>query len=144
MTVTRTEARDEILAQFKTVWDAGPESTGVLVRYPDAPNDPPSTQVSWARVTVQHNPTGGQATLSGAQGKRRYRRFGLVTVQIFTIFGQGLVLADRLSETAQVAFEGVSTPGGVIFRSVNAVEIGRSKEWFQTNVVAQFEYDEVK
>lgn len=145
MTATRTQARDEILTQFKTVWDAGPESTGVLVRYPDAPSDPPSTQVPWVRMTVQHNPTGGQVTLRGAIGERRFRRFGIVTVQVFTIFGEGMVLADRLSEIVQGAFEGVRTsPGGVIFRAVNAVEIGKSKEWFQTNVLAQFEYDEVK
>lgn len=145
MTATRTQARDEILDQFKTVWDADPESTGVLVRYPDKPSDPPSTQVPWARVTVQHNPTGGQVTLSGATGSRRFRRFGLVTIQIFTIFGEGLVKADELARVAQGAFEGVRTsPGGVIFRAVNAVEIGKSKEWFQTNVLAQFEYDEVK
>jgi hypothetical protein len=68
-----------------------------------------------------------------------------VTAQIFTEFGDGQVLADSLATVARDAFEGeVTSPGRVIFRNVRAVDVGPDGHWTQTNVLAEFEYDEVK
>ena len=150
MTATITEAYDAILTTFKDAWDADSTASSVPVQYQDVPKDDfpakAATASAWARVTVLHNPaTGGQATLSGEVGNRRFRRFGTITVNIFTPVGDGKKLAHELQTVAMRAFEGVRTTGtGVIFRNVRHTEIGPEGEYDQNNVLAEFEYDEVR
>lgn len=148
MTATLTQARDEVLAVFKAAWDADVASQGVYVQYEGGPaSDPPDdTSSPWARVAVRHNPVQpGKVTLGRApDGRSRYRRSGLVLIQLFTPSGEGLSMADSLATIARRAFEGVSTsPGNVIFRTVSVNEVGENRGWFQTNVTTQFEYDEI-
>lgn len=143
MTATVTQARDEMLTTFRTAWTAGPPSSTLPVLYPDVSQEVPSSG-AWARVTVKHS-YGEQATLSGETGQRRFRHTGIVTVQIFTPTGDGQVLSDQLVAIAKGAFEGVTTsPGRVMFRNVRVNEVGQQGQWFQVNVLADFEYDEVK
>lgn len=148
MTLTFAQARDEILTLFKTAWDAG--ASGVEVVYDDTPTDKPSAAqlanenaTAWARVTLRHS-IGRQASLSGAQAVRRWEREGTLFVQIFTSYGTGLQTADTLAKVAVDALEGATTPGGVWFRDVSFREVGIDGPWYQTNVVATFQYDEVK
>lgn len=144
MTATLTQARDEMLAVFRESWLADPASAQLPVLYPDTKSVPPTTGKGWVRVMVQHG-SGGQATLSNAAGRRRFRHTGIVFVQIFTDRGDGMVLADQLASVAKNAFEGVTTdPGRVTFYRVRVREVGPDGQWFQTNVLADFEYDEVK
>ncbi len=149
MTSTLLNARDEMLELFRAAWLGSPESASVLVIYPDTLADVPKgndsnrNPIPWARVSVNHY-TGTQASLSGDTGRRRWRRTGDVIVQIFTPFGTGLSLSDRLSMIALAAFEGQSTPSGVWFRGVRSEEIGQDGSWFQANVIAEFTYDEVR
>lgn len=144
MTVsTIAQARNEMLAVLKTAWEAGTESAELPMLYWDRAQDPP-TEGSWARATVQHS-TGRQATLSGATGERRFRSTGIITVQLFTVSDDGLVLSDALVQIVKNAFAGVTTsPGGVHLRNVRPREIGHDGIWFNTNVLADFEYDEVR
>lgn len=149
MTATVFQARDEILSLFKAAWDAGAESAGVLVLYADSKADIPTgmdadnNPLPWARVTVQH--IGSlQGSLAGSHGTRRWTRNGIVTVQIFTAFGTGLSLSDKLAMIALGAFEGKETASHVWFRNVRPEEIGQDGVWFQTNVIAEFTYDEVR
>ena len=142
MTATRTEARDEILGTFRTAWLASSASQDLPVIYPDSAADKPASG-AYARVAVSHI-DGRTATLAGATGYRRFRREGFVTVSIYTPIGGGLTLNDDLSTIVVNAFEGVMTTSGVIFRNVRAQEAGRDGSRFQTNVLADFEYDEVK
>lgn len=145
MTATLTQARDEILGTFKTAWDAGAETVGKTVLYPNVGNqEPPTAEELWARVTVQHF-VGAQVTLSGATGARRFRHNGLVTVQLFAPSGEGLETLDAAATIVKQAFEGVTTsPGRVLFRNVRVNEIGPDGQWFNVNVLADFEYDEVR
>lgn len=143
MTATLGQARDEICAVFRTAWIAGPPSSTLPVLYPDVSQEIPASS-AWARVTVAHN-VGGQATLANESGQRRFRHVGIVTVQIFTPTGDGQVLSDQLITIVKDAFEGVTTtPGRVIFRRTRVNEVGQEGQWFQVNVLADFEYDEVK
>jgi hypothetical protein len=148
VTATIEQARDDIHARFKTDWDANPESTGILVLYRDRGGEVPDAQDvngnpnAYARITVQHV-AGIQPTVGSATGQRRFRNDGFVTVQIFTAGGTGEVKSDRLIKVAQDAFRGKRTPQGVIFRDVSVNEIGESGDWFQANVTALFEYDEI-
>lgn len=142
MTATVAVARNEMMATFKTAWDASSVSQNVPVLYPDVSGDPP-TSGAWTRVTVIHD-SGEQATLASHQGLRRYHRTGTIVVQLFTPAGGGQVSSDALCKVVTDAFEGVTTASGVIFRNVIQKEIGQDGAWFQVNVQAGFEYDEVR
>ena len=85
-----------------------------------------------------------QATLSGPIGRRRFRRFGVLIVQLLVPSGRGLSGGTDYAKLIQDAYEGVTSPGGVIFRNVRVNEIGQSGSFYQTNVSADFEYDEIK
>lgn len=143
MTATVSQAKDEILAQYRTTWLADSTSVDVPIHWWNVRNQKPPTSGAWARITVQHA-FGGQPTVGKNAGARRYRRTGLVTVEIWTPSGDS-TLADALSMIALSAFEGKRTsPGGVWFRNVRPNEIGQDGVWFKTNVLADFVYDEVR
>ena len=143
---TIAEARNEILLHFTTAWDAGTPPIPLLLyddKHKDLPADAP-----YARITIRHN-VFTQRTLGGkiasGGGGSRFTRFGIVTVQIFTLSDDGLTSADVLVDLALDAFEGESTGSDRIeFRNARANEIGQDGPWFQTNVIAEFEYDRVK
>lgn len=148
MSATIETARDDITKMFLDAWEADAISQNLPVIYWDLPNEIPSedsgdSPPAWARLTIQHT-WGSQATLSGDTGKRRWLRRGMATVQIFTPTGDGLSLSDKLTMVAMRAFEGRSTASGIWFRYVRADEVGPDGVWFQTNVLASFEYDEVR
>lgn len=136
-----TEARNLITAHFQTAWDAQTPPVPLLIyddRHTDLPDNAP-----YARITVRHNVM-DQRTL-GATGNRRFRRFGVVTVQIFAISNQGLALADVFAKVALDAFEGKNTASDQVeFRNARINEIGEDGPWFQINVVSDFDYDEIK
>jgi len=143
MSLTRKQAIDEICTVFKTAWDTTGHGARVKYQNVGETSTPPSGQDPWARVVIRHS-TSGQVSLAGAVGTRRFSRTGLITVQIMEVVGQGLSAATDLPKIVQDAFEGVSTPGGVWFRDVAINEVGPDGDFFQTNVVAYFEYDEIK
>lgn len=135
MSLTPTEARDEILELFRAAWAAHAGAPQVF--YWDTPHDPPRS-TPFARVTLRHA-TGN----NDAIGNRLFERMGTVTVQIFTTFGTGLQESDVLSKVAMDAYQGKSTPGGAWFRNVRLNEIGQDGEFFQVQVLADFTYCEV-
>ena len=139
---TFNEANNEILAAFKAAWD----TTGFVVAYENVKSQdtvPPSGSAPWARVTLRHT-FGDQASLASVGGVRRWRRDGLVTVQIFIPLGEGLSEGYSLAKTVVDAFEGTATASSVWFRNVRVNEVGSDGEWYQVNVLADFTYDEVK
>lgn len=137
------QARDEMLAKFRTAWLADDTSAELPILYADIAQEIPESG-AWARIAVRHN-IGGAATLGGEVGNRRFRHEGIVSVQVFTEHSDGLVLSDELTTIAKDAFEGeVTSPGRVIFRNVAINEVGLDGQWFQVNVLAEFEYDEIK
>jgi hypothetical protein len=142
---TIQEARDEILLHFTNAWNV--QTSPPLLVYDDQPRDLPN-DASWARIMVEHTffsqaTLGGKVSLGG--GGSRFRRAGLVTVQIFTPVGDGLTTADPLVDLAIDAFEGESTGSDRIeFRNARANEVGSDGAWTQVNVLAEFEYDRVK
>jgi hypothetical protein len=141
-----TTARDDILTLFSTAWNAGPPSQGIAVLYDDSIGIKPKSGqplLPWVRAVVRHL-SGGQASLSNFNGVSRYRRSGIFTVQVFTPYGGGLSLSDSLVSVIVNAFEGKASTNGVWFRQIRVNEIGQEGVWYQTNVLINFEYDEVK
>lgn len=140
MSLSFTQARDEILGQFKTAWDASVFSGAPVVYWDktsadDKPN--PDTTEVWVRMTVRH-----EIGRNDAIGNRLFQREGTVTAQLFTRFGTGLANVDAASKVIVDAYQGQSTSGGVWFRNVRMNEVGQDGQWFQTNILADFEYVE--
>lgn len=141
---TPTEARDDVYGIITTAWGAlGP------IDYEDRPHDeattaiPPKTIIPWIRITMHHT-NGAQVTLSNSVGNRRFRRYGVIMVQVFSPLGSSLRDPENHSKIVNDALEGVATPHDVLIRNVRMDEKGSDGHWFQTNVIADFEYDEVK
>ena len=68
-------------------------------------------------------------------------------VQIFVplSLGEGLLLDSKLAIIARDAYEGQRTVSDIWFRNVRINEVGSSSDaWFQTNVLAEFFYEELK
>ena len=139
MSLTVAEGRDDILTVVKTAWD----TTGFTMVYDDQVGSIPTTMVTWARTTVGHA-GGGQATLSGSLGQQRYKRTGVVIVQIFTPSSEGLFSSDNSAKVIMDAFDGKSSENGVWFKNVRFVEVGPDGDFYQCNVLIDFEYDEIK
>lgn len=144
------QARDEILALFKTAWDAGAESSGIAVIYPDDGTQPPDAQETgkagsptpWARVSLIHA-AGGTASLTGGLGIHKETSEGFLQCEIYVAPAQGLRQADRLAKIVKNAFRGQTTAGGATFRNVRHQEIGRDGAWVRMDVLVEFEYDEI-
>ncbi len=141
MSLTQTQARDAINAAFKAALDAynTANATSYAAVYQDVPTTP--TTAAHFRVFINHG-SGDQQTLAGV-GNRRFSRAGVVIVQIMTPFGDGFTLADKLVTVPRNAFEGVSTSNGVWFRRVSpGIEAGKTGDFYQMNVTANFTYTE--
>lgn len=104
----------------------------------------PNTDAPWLRVTVRHNDS--EMDSFGQDGEGSFRATGVVTIQVFTPLDRdGLIFHDRLVKVAQRAFRGKAGVGeycGIFFRRARINEVGPEERWFQTNVLADFEYDE--
>lgn len=138
MSLTQAQARDEILEMITDVWP-----DGRTLIYDDVPGEIPDTTQMWGRATVRHL-DGGASSLSGALGKQRYTRIGLLVVQIFTPTGKGLSTSDEYVKIVMDAFDGKKSPGGVWFRNGRSQEVGPDGAFYQVNVSYTFEYDEIK
>ncbi len=130
-----TTAWLSIADHFKTGW--GNTSTLVL---DDEAQDAPDEK-TFARLNIQHT-NGNQATM-GAPGSNRFRRFGLVTVQIFQKQGDFGISARELAENALALFAGVENDG-INYYNGTIREIGNDgRGWYQINVITEFRYDEI-
>ena len=142
MSLTITEARDDILKMAYDAWVAAGYTANNLI-YDDKDGSIPTNGERWARITVRHE-TGSQASLSGGLGTQKYLRTGTVFVQIFEPSGEGLSSIDNSAKIIMDAFEGKSSPNGVWFRNVTFQEIGPDGNFFNGNVTIGFEYNELK
>lgn len=136
MTTTQ-EARETIYQTFAS--EIGLASSRVTFANEDYA--PPVGQ-SWVRLTVLHQ-TGNQETLQEV-GLRRFRREGIISVQIFVPIDIGLRDADDLLAVARNIFEGRTLSGPIWCTDANASEIGPSDGWYQFNIDTNFAYEEVR
>ena len=143
MTVTSQQAERECVTVFKTMADAAWAS--MEQRYDgNESNNPPPSDASWFRWTFQHT-DGGQGSLANHEGKRRWRREGLIIVQCFGLLDAGgKTLAQRMAESVRDAYQGIATPSGVWFRRATTGEVGIDGPHYQVNATIQFNYDEVR
>jgi len=135
-----TEATDTVCAVFKAAWPSEHK-----VEWPNAKVLTPALfdgRDPWARLDVKLDDS--QQRTMAEVGSRVFERFGTATVQVFVPAGQrGLDTARALGMVALNAFEG-RTVDGVRFVRVKPKDVGPDGHWYQFNVVASFEFDEVK
>lgn len=140
MSLTDAQARDEILGALNTAWTAG--AGGVPLIFEDTLQARPSDGSAWAFAFVRKVDS-LQATLAAADGRKRWRTFGMVTVLVRTPQGDGHVQSDALCDAARNAFRGKRTPGGVVFTNSRVREEGIDGVYTLVTVIADFEYDEI-
>lgn len=150
MTVANiAEARDKINLVVNTAWQSMVEpddwpTPGLnwppALFFADVKGDRPEAE-SYGDIYVQHQ-AGGQVAI-GDVGTRRFRNKGVVTVEIRCIPGDGLTIADHISNIVQTALEARQAPDKVYFRDVRVVDDGEKQGTSQTRVIANFDYDRV-
>lgn len=94
---------------------------------------------AWVRVTVLP----GTSTQVAMGTIRRWRRLGIVTIQIFTPAGSGTGLATRLADTVRDIFEG-RTISGIIFRATSLTRVEVDASWMQHNADTPYQADELR
>lgn len=135
------EARDTIYGFVYDAWTAG--AGGAELHYANVKSDLPGGDESWGKVSVAHADD-FQATLSNETGNRRYRAVGVVTVEVRTPWGDGDAASDALVKLLLNTFRDGGAAGGIEFRNARPNEIGQDGDWYQVNVIADFEYDVVR
>lgn len=135
--MTPDQARDEMLAVFKTAWD----STGFQAVYSDVGGEPPSEEVPWARVVVRHA-DGGQSAFGVAA--KRYTHQGTLWVQVFSPMGDGATKAYDLAYLVLLAYS-QARGASVWYRRPRILDVVNAKGAFeQKNVLIDFSYDDVR
>lgn len=130
------QAEADIRDFFNTGWNGASP-----VAWPDVEFTIPEAEI-WVRFNCQEN--GGQQVSMGDPGNNRFRRFGIVTVQVFAPRGDASKNARAKASTARDLFTGAQSTGGVTFYDVSARQIGDDGNGFyQINVFAPFYYDEI-
>ena len=131
-----TEARDAMFGVFNKTWD---ESYPVV--WGKLPGTPPASETPWARVTLLHT-SGGQRTLAGETGTRRFGRNGILRISVNVPAGGDQVIGYELAQKVANAYEDARLD--VWFRNTRIKEQGICGAFEQIDVLADFLYDEVR
>lgn len=136
--MTPEEARNAILTRYLTEFNGQFE-----IALDNQPFTPPETGegVKWARVSVKFN--GGTQSSLGRSGNRKFEKYGLLFIQVFTPIGHATNDNDDLAEDSLNLFEGERL-GDLWFSNGRIVTIGEDGEWYQQNVVLELTFDAIK
>ncbi len=135
-----SEAKDFICKTFEDAW-VGVGLDPTVVKYDDVPGQKPAGDVPWARVNVQHA-DGNQSSLAGGNGTRRFRNVGTVIVQVFTPIGDGSVAEYDVGQAVLNAYR-TARHTNLWFKGQRLREVPSDGMFAQTNVLAEFTYDDV-
>ncbi len=123
-------------AFFAAQWGA----TTPVIYGDDAPEETPS-DAAWVRFNINHN-DGKQATM-GSPGANEFRHIGIITIQIFTPEGKYAIRNKELTNSALEIYQGIED-SGITYYNVRPDKIGNDGfGWYQTNVIAEFRYDNI-
>lgn len=124
-------AEASVQGWFNTKWNSL-----TPIAWPDVDFTPPNG--TWVRFDMKNN-VGKQSSM-GAPAANRFRRLGIVTIQVFQQEGAGGVDARTKADVAANAFLDNDLSGFEFF-NVNARAIGNYDGWYQWNVTAEYQYD---
>ena len=133
--MTYAVAHAAIRTRFETQWGAT-----TAVQFPNVKFNVPNS--SWVRLNIEQ--AGANWAGFGDPGNNPERNFGQVTMQIFTESGEGEGTALALADAARAVFRSWrDAASGVRFLvPPYARQIGPDGKWYQTNVVAPFQFDD--
>lgn len=117
---------------------------GLAVKYPDVapPTNPfPPLTASWARVSIEDTTPPRPPPLVGEPQNRRYSMDGILTVELYTLAGDGRQASQELSTVVLSAFRGQRTAGGVWFRRERVNPVDADGAWWHENAIIEFQYD---
>lgn len=141
MSLTFAQANDELLAAVKAAFDSLSGTNDIF--WESVKGDRSDSDTPFFQVFVRHR-TGRNAGFPSANNQAMYRREGDVTIQCFHPVGRGLSSSYADAKVFADAFEGQATSGGIWFRNTRINEIGKDGQFYQLNVVTEFNYDEIK
>lgn len=138
--MTTQQAINAVFSLLSSTW-LGLDSE-YRIKWPDKSSakgsEPGENGKPWIRVGVMHK-EGGAASLPGADGTKIWKREATLQIEIFTKAGQGVNYS--LADAFERAFARASI--GVRFTSIRKREIGENGDWYQVNLLCDFNYDEV-
>lgn len=134
--MTFDEARDAMLAVFKTAWQA-PR----LAVYTDVPGDIPATEVVWARPTIKTE-IGRQGSLTGGLGTVSWERKGVLWIQVFSPVGDGGKAGYDAAQDLVNAYQ--AERGSIWYRNIRMNEMGADGAFERFDVKTDFEYRDVR
>jgi len=123
-----------IRERFNTQWPI--EQPTVPFSFADVDYDPPK-DTSWVRLNVLP----GDQRQVGMGSLRRFRRVGVVLVQIFVPAGSGDGLAKELADSVAKIFMG-RTINGVIFRGTGVDRLGVDGPWAVWRAQTDYQADD--
>lgn len=141
MPCSMIDAHNQVLALLK-----GALPGGLAVKWPDiatAPSFPPAA-ASWARVSISDTDEDEPPTLVSSPGNRRTKTAGMLTVELYTLAGDGRQAAQALGQSVLAAYRGQSTVGGVVFRRERINDVGADGAWYHINAIIEFTYSTIQ
>ena len=149
MTLTYTQAIDEMYGMFLTAWnaDASNYTTGAYtpeVRYEGVEN-PNELDYSkhWCRLSDRPVIDTQASFRNGDQGQC-YDVEGLLFIQLFApkSDSQAWRQCEQLAELVKNTFRGHSTSGKVWFRNTRIQKLNPENDWYRINVVSEYRFFE--
>jgi hypothetical protein len=132
--MTLAEARQAILKQYLATFDGVFPIAVDNKRFTD-------TEETWVRVTIKAD--GGFQSSLGISGNRRYLRTGTIYVQVFTMMNKGTDLNDQYAEESLNVLDGYNIDGLWTYNG-RIQTVGSDSEYYQQNVVIDFEFENIR
>ena len=138
MASTYGDARDLLSSFITTEWATAAGTAPLL--YDNLGGERPEDPTLFGRLTIQ-NVSSSLSALGGG----RFRRIGLLTVQIFVPLYSGTEEADQVGESLVEALESVgpTTLENVWLRDIGMTDIGPDDAYHQVSINAEFLFDRV-
>lgn len=147
--MNKQEIVDEICERAYNAW----QPTGYQMIFPDVALTPFQTALidgkddnelePWARVTIR-TANREQTAFGAGNDARKFSETGVVMIEIYTPTGTGLKQAYQLGEIIKAAYEGISTPNSLWYRSCSVTEGGAEGVWSRLIFTATWENNEYK
>lgn len=134
--MTIDEAINTMIAVFRECW----EPTGFLVKFPDSNFTAPTDQ-PYAVVSYQFS-NNGKVSLSDHIGRRIYARSGTFYIQIFTPTNDAVKNGCELSQNVINTFENAHNDN-LRFDNIYPVRVGQDGNFYQTNVLVNFYFEDI-
>lgn len=101
----------------------------------------PNPNVKWVRVNVQFN--GGFQSSLGKTGNRKFVKFGLLFIQVFTPANKATDENDTLADDSLNLFDGERLEQLWLYNG-RIDTIGSDGEFYQQNVIVEFEFEDIR